>query len=153
MALQLTTAAFPAGGTIPQKFTCDGPDVSPALSWTDPPAGTKSLALIVDDPDAPAGTWVHWVLYDLPAATRKLPEGVGKDPELPDGSRQGRNDFGKIGYNGPCPPKGPAHRYFFKLYALDSKLELKPGSLKADVERVMKNHVLGHTELVGKFGR
>ena len=152
MALQLTTAAFPAGGTIPQKFTCDGPDNSPALSWTDPPAGTQSFALIVDDPDAPAGTWVHWVLYDLPAGTRKLPEAVGKAQELPDGSRQGRNDFGKIGYNGPCPPRGPAHRYFFKLYALDSKLDLKPGSTKGDLERAMKNHVLAHTELVGKFG-
>jgi Raf kinase inhibitor-like YbhB/YbcL family protein len=152
MALHLTTAAFPAGGTIPPKFTCDGPDNSPALSWTDPPAGTQSFALIVDDPDAPAGIWVHWVLYDLPAGTRKLPEAVGKAPELPDGSRQGRNDFGKVGYNGPCPPKGPAHRYFFKLYALDSKLDLKSGATKGDLERAMKNHVLAHTELIGKFG-
>jgi len=152
MPLQLTTAAFPEGGTIPKKFTCDGPDVSPALSWTDPPAGTQSFALIMDDPDAPGRTWVHWVLYNLPAATRKLPEGVGKDPELPDGSRQGRNDFGKIGYNGPCPPHGPVHRYFFKFYALDSKLELKPGATKAEVERALKGHVLANAELIGKFG-
>ena len=152
MSLELTTAAFPAGGTIPKKFTCDGPDVSPALSWTNAPAGTQSFALIVDDPDAPAGTWVHWVLYNLPAGTQKLPEGVGMELELRDGSRQGRNDFGKIGYNGPCPPHGPAHRYFFKLYALDSNLELKAGATKADVERAMKNHVLAHTELLGKFG-
>lgn len=152
MALQLTTSAFPAGGTIPKKFTCDGTDVSPALSWTDAPAGTQSFALIVDDPDAPGRVWVHWVLYNLPGATQKLQEGVGKDPELADGSRQGRNDFGKLGYNGPCPPRGPAHRYFFKLYALDSKLELKPGSTKSDVERAMKNHVLAQTELMGSFG-
>jgi len=151
MALQLTTAAFPAGGTIPKKFTCDGPDVSPALAWTDPPAETKSLALIVDDPDAPGRVWVHWVLYNLPAGTRKLPEGVGKDAELPDGSRQGLNDFRKIGYNGPCPPHGPAHRYFFKLYALDLKLNLKSGATKADVESAMKNHVLAQAELLGKF--
>jgi Raf kinase inhibitor-like YbhB/YbcL family protein len=151
MSLQLTTTAFPASGTIPKKFTCDGPDVSPALSWTDAPTGTKTFALIVDDPDAPAGTWVHWVLYNLPAGTHKLPEGVGKDSELPDGSRQGRNDFGKIGYNGPCPPRGSVHRYFFKLYALDSKLELKAGSTKADLERTMQNHVLAHSELIGKF--
>jgi len=152
MALQLTTAAFQGGGTIPKKFTCDGPDVSPALSWTEPPARTQSFALIVDDPDAPAGTWVHWVLYDLPANTRRLPEAVGKESERTDGSRQGRNDFGRIGYNGPCPPKGPAHRYFFKLYALDSKLDLKPGGTKIDLERAMKDHVLAHAEVVGKFG-
>jgi Raf kinase inhibitor-like YbhB/YbcL family protein len=152
MAFQLTTAAFPAGGTIPKQYTCDGPDVSPELSWTDAPAGTKSLALIVDDPDAPGRVWVHWVLFNLPAGTHKLAEGVGKDPELADGSRQGRNDFGKIGYNGPCPPRGPAHRYYFKLYALDSKLDLKAGSTKADLERATKDHVLAHAELVGKFG-
>ena len=151
MAFELTTAAFPAGGTIPKKFTCDGPDVSPALSWTDPPAGTQSFALIADDPDAPGRIWVHWVLYNLPAANRKLPEGVGKDAELPDGSRQGLNDFRKIGNNGPCPPHGPAHRYFFKLYALDLKLDLKSGATKADVERAMKNHVLAQAELLGKF--
>ena len=151
MALQLTTSAFPAGGTIPKKCTCDGADVSPALSWTDAPGGTQSFALIVDDPDAPGRVWVHWVLYNLPGATQRLPEGVGKDPELADGSRQGRNDFGRLGYNGPCPPRGPAHRYFFKLYALDSKLDLKPGSTKSDVERAMKNHVLAQTELMGSF--
>jgi Raf kinase inhibitor-like YbhB/YbcL family protein len=153
MAFQLTSAAFQAGGTIPKRFTCDGPDVSPALSWTEPPAGTQGLCLIVDDPDAPAGTWVHWVLYNLPASTRGLPEGVEKERERADGSRQGRNDFGKIGYNGPCPPKGAAHRYFFKLYALDAKLELKPGATKADLERAMKDHILAHAELAGKYGR
>ncbi|HXZ18572.1 MAG TPA: YbhB/YbcL family Raf kinase inhibitor-like protein [Candidatus Acidoferrales bacterium] len=151
MELQLTTSAFPAGGSIPKKFTCDGADVSPALSWTDAPAGTQSFALIVDDPDAPGRVWVHWVLYNLPGATQKLAEGMAKDPEMGDGSRQGRNDFGKIGYSGPCPPRGTVHRYFFKLYALDSKVDLKPGSTKSDVERTMKSHILAQSELIGTF--
>jgi len=151
MAFQITTTAFRDGSSIPKRFTCDGPDVSPALSWGDPPAGTRSLAIIADDPDAPAGTWVHWVLYDLPADTRKLPEGVAKDRELPNGALQGRNDFGKIGYNGPCPPRGSEHRYFFKLYALDSKTGLKAGATKSELERAMKGHVLAQAQLVGKF--
>lgn len=151
MAFQVTTTAFRDAGSIPKKFTCDGPDVSPALSWSDPPAGTKSLAIIADDPDAPGGTWVHWVLYDLPADTRKLPEAVAKDRELPNGALQGRNDFGKIGYNGPCPPRGSAHRYFFKLYALDSKTGLKAGATKGDLEHAMKGHVLGQAQFIGKY--
>ncbi len=152
MSLQLTTSAFTDGDTIPKKCTCDGADVSPELSWSDAPGGTQSFALIVDDPDAPGRVWVHWVLYNIPAGAQKLTEGVGKEPELSDGSRQGRNDFGKIGYNGPCPPRGPAHRYFFKLYALDAKLSLKAGATKSDLERAMNNHVLAQAELVGKFG-
>ena len=151
MAFQITTTAFRDGSSIPKRFTCDGSDVSPALSWGNPPAGTISLAIIADDPDAPAGTWVHWVLYDLPADTRKLPEGVAKDRELPNGALQGRNDFGKIGYNGPCPPRGSEHRYFFKLYALDSKTGLKAGVTKSELERAMKGHVLSQAQLVGKF--
>jgi len=151
MAFQITTTAFRDGSSIPKRFTCDGPDVSPALSWGDPPAGTRSLAIIADDPDAPAGTWVHWVLYDLPADTRKLPEGVAKDRELPNGALQGRNDFGKIGYNGPCPPRGSEHRYFFKLYALDSRTGLKAGATKSELERTMKGHILSQAQLVGKF--
>ena len=153
MPLTLTSSAFPPGGTIPKKHTCDGPDVSPALNWTDPPAGTQSWALIMDDPDAPVGTWVHWVLYDLPAAARALPENVPKQEQLPDGSRQGRNDFRRTGYGGPCPPAGPAHRYFFKLYALDVKLGLRAGATKADVERAMQGHILGQAELMGRYGR
>ena len=151
MAFQITATAFRDGSSIPKRFTCDGPDVSPALSWGDPPAGTRSLAIIADDPDAPAGTWVHWVLYDLPAETRKLPEGVAKDRELPNGALQGRNDFGKIGYNGPCPPRGSEHRYFFKLYALDSRTGLKAGATKSELERTMKGHILSQAQLVGKF--
>lgn len=118
MGLQVTSTAFSPGETIPKKFTCDGPDVSPQLAWNETPVGTESFALIADDPDAPGGTWVHWVLYDLPASVRMLPEGVAKQEQLPSGARQGRNDFGKIGYGGPCPPPGKPHRYFFKPYAL-----------------------------------
>ena len=151
MAFQVTTVAFRDGGSIPKEFTCDGRDVSPALAWTDPPAGTKSLALIVDDPDAPAGTWVHWLFYDLPADTRKLTEDMPKAREFPNGARQGRNDFGKTGYNGPCPPAGAAHRYFFKLYALDSKTDLKSGATKNELERAMRRHILAQAELTGKF--
>src|ERR1019366_2166590 len=117
MPFRLDSTAFQNGASIPLEFTCDGPDESPALTWTDPPTKTQSFALVVDDPDAPGGIWVHWVLYDLPADTRELTQGVAKDRQLTNGARQGRNDFGKIGYNGPCPPRGPAHRYFFKLYA------------------------------------
>ncbi len=153
MALRLTSTAFSPGEMIPKKFTCDGPDVSPQLAWNDPPLGTQSFALIADDPDAPVGTWVHWVLYDLPASARELAEGVAKQEQLPSGARQGRNDFGKIGYGGPCPPPGKPHRYFFKLYALDAKLNLKAGATKAEVERAMKSHSLGQAELVGRYGR
>lgn len=153
MSLQISSAAFTAGANIPKKFTCDGPDVSPKLNWNEPPSKTQSFALIMDDPDAPVGTWVHWVLFDLPAAVRELEEGVAKQEQLPNGARQGRNDFGKIGYGGPCPPPGKPHRYFFKLYALDSKLNLNAGATKADVERAMKGHVLVQGELMGRYGR
>ena len=151
--MKMSSASFSAGEMIPKKFSCDGLDVSPKLSWTEPPAKTQSFALIMDDPDAPAGTWVHWVLFDLPADTRELAEGVAKQEQLANGARQGRNDFGKIGYGGPCPPPGNAHRYFFKLYALNAKLNLKAGATKADAEGVMKGHILAHAELIGKYGR
>ncbi len=153
MTFALTSKAFENGGNIPRKFTCDGPDVSPALSWNEPPAGTKSLALISDDPDAPVGTWVHWVAFDIPPGTRELPEGVAKTADLPGGGKQGRTDFGRIGYGGPCPPPGKPHRYFFKLYALDTQLNLKPGSTKADVEKAMKGHILAQAEFMGRYGR
>jgi Raf kinase inhibitor-like YbhB/YbcL family protein len=150
MTFHLNTTAFP-DAAIPKKFTCDGPDLSPPLAWTDPPKGTESLALIVDDPDAPAGTWVHWVLYDIPADTRELSEGVPKTRSLPNGARQGRNDFGKIGYNGPCPPRGRVHHYSFKLYSLDSMLNLGPGATKAQLQRAIGAHVLAQTEIIGRF--
>lgn len=153
MAFELHSSAFSQGGTIPRKYTCDGPDVSPPLRWTEPPAGTKSLALITDDPDAPVDTWVHWVLYELPAATRELPEGVPSTETLAYSARQGLNDFHKIGYGGPCPPRGLAHRYFFKLYALDSDLDLAPRATKQQLETAMKGHVLSQTELTGHYRR
>ena len=153
MTLQISGSAFSAGDTIPTKFTCDGPDVSPKLTWSGSPANTQSFALIMDDPDAPVGTWVHWVLYDLPPDTKELSEGVVKQEQLSSGARQGRNDFGKIGYGGPCPPPGKPHRYFFKLYALDAKLNLKAGATKAEVEGGMKGHILAQGELIGRYGR
>jgi hypothetical protein len=153
MAFAISSTSFQNGGDIPKKFTCDSADVSPELSWIEPPAGTQSFALIADDPDAPAGTWTHWVLFDLQPATKNLPEGVSKIDELPDGARQGRNDFHKIGYNGPCPPPGKPHRYFFKLYALDRKLDLKPATSKQEVEEAMQGHILGKAEWTGKYQR
>lgn len=152
MAFRLATE-FQKDGSIAEKFTCDGADISPELTWTEPPLGTKALALIADDPDAPGGTFVHWVLYDLPPDTRNLAEGLPKDRRLGNGARQGRNDFGKIGYNGPCPPKGSSHRYHFKLYALDAKINLKAGASKGDLEHAMKGHILGQTELSGRYSR
>lgn len=153
MAFAISSTSFPAGGDIPKKFTCDSADVSPELSWTGAPAGVRSFALIADDPDAPVGTWTHWVFFDLPPQTTELPEGVPKVDEPPSGGRQGRNDFRKIGYGGPCPPPGKPHRYFFKLYALDQMLNLKSGSGKKEVEQAMQGHILGKAELMGKYGR
>ena len=153
MSFSISSPSFQNGKDIPKKFTCDGEDVSPALSWTDPPQGSKSFALIADDPDAPRGTWTHWVLFDLPSTTTTLPEGVPKVGDLAGGGRQGVNDFPKIGYGGPCPPPGKPHRYFFKLYALDSQLNLKAGASKQEVEQSMQNHILGKAEVMGKYAR
>ena len=153
MTFQLKSPDFATGAEIPKQFTCSGSDISPALEWTDPPAGTKSFALIADDPDAPSGTWVHWVLYNVPESVRALAENFPKSEQANDGSLQGRNDFGKIGYGGPCPPPGKPHRYFFKLYALDSKLSLKAGATKRDVEVDMKDHILSKSEYMGRFAR
>jgi len=153
MTLQLKSSDFSSGASIPKQFTCDGTDISPALAWNDPPAKTQSFALIADDPDAPVGTWVHWVLFDLSADARTLPQNVPKQEQLADGSRQGRNDFRKIGYGGPCPPSGKPHRYFFKLYALDTKLNLQPGVTKKDVERAMQGHILAQGEWMGRYAR
>ncbi|MBI3896232.1 MAG: YbhB/YbcL family Raf kinase inhibitor-like protein [Acidobacteria bacterium] len=153
MGFVLTTNAFQTDGMVPKKFTCDGPDVSPPLEWSGSPPGTQSFGLIADDPDAPGGTWVHWVIYNLPAAAQALPEGIPKETELADGARQGRNDFRKIGYGGPCPPPGPAHRYFFKLYALDAKLSLRPGATKSELEGAMKGHILAEASLIGRYQR
>lgn len=153
MNFAIGSASFSDGGTIPKQFTCDGENVSPQLSWSGPPAGTKTFALIVQDPDAPAGTWTHWLLFDIPASTTQLSENVAKTEELPDGARQGKNDFGKIGYGGPCPPPGKPHRYFFKLYALGSKINLKAGASKQELQQAMEGYVLAQTEIVGTYGR
>lgn len=150
---QLHAGSFSENQQIPRNFTCDGQDISPMLTWTEPPARTQSFVLIADDPDAPAGTWVHWVVYNLPADSRQLPQGAPKDPEFEGGGRQGVNDFQKIGYNGPCPPPGKPHRYFFRLYALDSRLDLPSGATKAAVEQAMEGHVLAETRLAGRYGR
>jgi len=157
MALRLESSAFAAEGEIPARHTCDGEDLSPPLSWTGVPEGAKSLVLIVDDPDAPPGTWVHWVLYDLPADTSALPAGVPERERLDSGAAHGRcwgvNSFSRIGYHGPCPPAGSPHRYFFKLYALDALLGLAPRATKPEVERAMKGHVMAQAEIVGTYRR
>ncbi len=142
-----------ASGLIPRQYTCDGGDVSPPLIWKNAPAQTRALALIADDPDAPGGTWVHWVIYDLPAAANELAEGMAKGAMLASDAHQGLNDFGRIGYGGPCPPSGPAHRYFFKLYALDTETGLKPGASKTQLLDTIRGHVLGQAELMGRYGR
>jgi Raf kinase inhibitor-like YbhB/YbcL family protein len=153
MAFEMRSGAFSEGAVMPSRFTCDGKDVSPALSWAGVPVGTNSFALICDDPDAPAGTWVHWVIFNISPKKTGLPQGVPAVRELNDGTRQGVNSFRRIGYGGPCPPRGPAHRYFFKLYALDRILDLKPGVTRQDLLRAMKGHILGDTKLMGRYRR
>lgn len=150
--LTIESSAFREGGMIPKLYTCDDADVSPPLSWGAVPAGARSLALIVDDPDAPAKTWVHWVVYDLPPDGGGLPESVPPDPTLASGARQGRNDFHRLGYGGPCPPGG-THRYFFKLYALDTTLDLEPGRTKDQLLEAMAGHILAEGRLVGRYKR
>lgn len=151
--LELTTTAFRPGGTIPTQFTCSGANISPSLSWNHPPPRTQSFVLIVDDPDAPAGTWVHWVVYNLPASARQLPEHVPPGDVVASGGRQGVNDFPTNGYGGPCPPPGKPHRYFFRLYALDTILDLRAPVHRKNVDWAMKGHVLAQAELMGTLGR
>ena len=152
MPFELTSTAFAPGEPIPRKYTCDGEDISPPLQWSDPPQDTQSFALIADDPDAPVGTWVHWSLYNLPAETRALAEAVPSDADLPDGSRHGQNSWRRLGYGGPCPPTG-THRYFFKfkLYALDTALDLTAGASKEQLIQAMEGHILAQTELMGLY--
>ncbi len=153
MQISLKSSAFAEGEMIPRVHTCDGKDLSPALSWSAAPAGCKSMALICDDPDAPVGTWVHWVIFNIPPNATALPEGVPKDKILADGSRQGSNDFRRIGYGGPCPPAGSPHRYFFKIYALDAALDMPPGASKKDLLKAMDGHILAEGQLMGKYKR
>lgn len=152
MAISVSSSAFKEGGMIPAKYTCDGNDLSAPLAWTGIPEGTKSIALISDDPDAPVGTWVHWVMWNIPAAAVGLEEGVPAKPQLPDGSRQGVSDFGRPGYGGPCPPSG-THRYYFKVYAMDTMLDLPSKARKADLVKAMKGHILAEGQLMGKYSR
>ena len=151
--MKLTSTAFTEGATIPKMYTGDGDDHSPPLQWSSAPDKAKSFALIADDPDAPVGTWVHWVIYNLPSATGSLPENIPSSPELPDGAKQGVNDFGQSGYGGPCPPAGRPHRYFFKVYALDTMLGLKSGASKKELLKAMDGHVLAEGQLMGTYQR
>jgi len=152
MQFKLTSPAFEEEGMIPKKYTCDAEDISPPLIWESVPEGTKSLAIICDDPDAPMGTWVHWVLYNLPPNTKELQENVSSTETLENGAKHGTNDFGDVGYRGPCPPGG-THRYFFKLYALDTVLNLEAGIKKADLLNAMEGHIIFETQLMGKYFR
>jgi Raf kinase inhibitor-like YbhB/YbcL family protein len=153
IALTLTSTAFQEGQPIPTRHTGDGADVSPPLRWADVPAGTQSLALVCEDPDAPRGTWTHWVLFNLPAGARELSEGVPRKGVLPDGTQQGTNDFGKVGYGGPAPPPGKPHRYFFTLYALDTTLNLQSGATRKQLLALAQGHVLGEGRLMGTYAR
>lgn len=150
--MKLSSPAFADGAVIPMRYTCTGDDVSPPLAWSDTPAGAKSVALIVDDPDAPVGTWVHWVAFNLPVTAGGLPEGIKDAKQLPSGGTQGTNSWRRIGYGGPCPPSG-THRYFFKLYALDVVLPDLGTPDKKRLERAMKGHVLAQQELVGTYAK
>jgi Raf kinase inhibitor-like YbhB/YbcL family protein len=150
--LKLTSSSIEADADIPEKYSCDGANLSPALAWRDAPAATKAFALIMDDPDTPKGTVTHWLIYDVPAGTSSLPEGVPTNKKLPDGSMQGKNVAGKSGYTGPCPERGgPAHHYFFKLYALDAKTNLKPKAKREELDAAMKGHILAEAQLIGRF--
>lgn len=153
MPIQITSSAFSEGNPIPKKYTCDAEDVSPPLTWSSLPAGTKSLALIADDPDAPVGVWTHWVIFNLSPTLNGLNEGVAKTLQVEGGALQGNNDFRKPGYGGPCPPRGKPHRYFFKLYALDTMLSLKAGSSQSDLEKAMRGHILAQGQLMGTYSR
>jgi len=153
MSFSLTSAAFDEGATIPQKFTCQGDDLSPRLKWDGAPEGTASFALIMDDPDTPVGTWIHWVMYSIPKTVTELAEAIPAGARLPNGATHGLNGMGKMAYQGPCPPPGGPHRYFFKLYALDTELDLDPGKKKADLLKAMEGHILAETQLLGTYER
>jgi Raf kinase inhibitor-like YbhB/YbcL family protein len=152
MELKIKSSAFNEGGMIPKKYTCDGANVSPPLAWDAVPTNTKSLALISDDPDAPVGTWVHWVIYNIPPTIKELPENIPPHNTIENGAQQGTNDFRMIGYGGPCPPRG-THRYYFKLYALDKVLDGEPGLTKAHLLKAMEGHIVAQGQLMGRYQR
>jgi Raf kinase inhibitor-like YbhB/YbcL family protein len=152
MTIKITSSAFIEGSMIPKRYTCDAEDVSPDLAWTGVPEGSKSLALICDDPDAPMGNWVHWVLFNLPPDIDELHAEIPPEKTLKNSARHGKNDFGRFGYGGPCPPSG-THRYFFKLYALDTRIKLGSGITKAQLLEAMNGHILDEGRLMGKYKR
>jgi Raf kinase inhibitor-like YbhB/YbcL family protein len=152
MAIKVTSSAFKDGEIIPKQYTCDGNDISPPLTWSGVPQDAKSIALICDDPDAPVGIWVHWVLFNLPPTSNALPAEVSSAKVLDNGAKHGKNDFKRFGYGGPCPPGG-THRYYFKVYALDSVLDLDPGITKADLMKAMQGHILAEGQLMGRYKR
>jgi Raf kinase inhibitor-like YbhB/YbcL family protein len=151
--IDVTSPSFEAGGTIPRRHTRDGDDVSPALELGAPPAGTRSLVILCEEPDAPKGTFVHWFAFNLSPETRKLGEGVPQEARLAGGMTQGTNDFGDLGYTGPAPPPGKPHRYFFRLYEVDRTVDLDAGVTKADLQRAISAHVVGEGEVMGTYGR
>lgn len=153
--IQISSTTFKNGHNIPSRYTCDGKNISPQISWGELSDGAVSIALIMDDPDAPSGVFVHWVIYNIPADLRELPEVVQKNDKLPDGTMQGVSDFGGagIGYWGPCPPHGNFHHYHFKVYVLDAKIDLAPQASKKQLEEAMKGHILAKGEIMGKYGR
>ena len=151
-AMQVTSTAIKEGQPIPRQYTCDGVNISPPLEWKGTPKSARTIAIIADDPDAPSGTWVHWVVYNLPAENIGLVENLPPTEDVKAGGFQGKNDFQKIGYGGPCPPSG-AHRYFFKVYALDTELPLKGGATKAEVEKAMQGHIVAQGQLMGTYQR
>lgn len=153
MALQLTSSVFDSGEMIPDRFTCEGADISPPLSWSNGPDEVQEFALICEDPDAPAGTFTHWVIYNIPARKTTLAENIPAETNLPWGGRQGRNHFGNIGYGGPCPPQGAPHRYYFRLYALDEELDLPPGLSRNQLLEEMEEYIIEKTALIGRYGR
>lgn len=153
VSFALTSSAFSSGGAIPREYTCDGPDQSPQLVWSGVPAATVTFALVMHDPDAPAGDWVHWDIWNVPLNERGMDANVPKTEELPNGMRQGRNDFRKIGYNGPCPPSRKDHKYVFQLYAVDTKLDLAAGASRVELESALKGHVLAEAEYMGTYRR
>jgi len=150
VVFELTSSAFAPGEAIPARYTCQGDDISPPVQWSNQPPGTQTFVLFVDDPDG--GDWVHWSLYNLPANATSLPEALPSDPELPDGSRQGQNSWGKLGYGGPCPPSG-THHYVFTLYALDAPLDLEVGATKETLFKAMQGHLLAQTQMVGLYSK
>lgn len=153
MAFALTSPAFVHEQPIPRAYTCDGGDVSIPLKWTEPPEGTRAFALVMEDPDAPRGTFTHWVLYDLPVSARALEERIRKERDLPTDAKQGTNDFGRVGYGGPCPPPGPPHRYYLTLYALDRETGLPPRATRAQVLGAIRNHILAEAQVMGRYQR